>query len=284
MKFRTALVALAAALLSSCSAMKLAYTNADTYLIWQADRFFDLTSAEKTELRGKVNHLMAWHRREELPKYAVLADQAGARVARGVSAEDIHWITDAVTDAMRDTLTAAARDTAPLVDRLTPEQIAHLESRLARENRTFARDFLEPPAEERRDKRFKRTRDTLEDWVGRLNDGQLERVRRYSHGTALNDEARDARRKRLQAEFIQIARNKEAQRRLAAWTAKIFPSDAEAVDPSLRANQAEYRQMLLDLDRSLTPDQRQKAVARFRDLAEDFRTLARPPQASAPQS
>ena len=42
--------------------------------------------------------------------------------------------------------------------------------------------------------------------------------------------------------------------------------------------------MLLDLDRTLTPDQRQKAVERFRDLAEDFRTLSRPPQASAPQS
>ena len=42
--------------------------------------------------------------------------------------------------------------------------------------------------------------------------------------------------------------------------------------------------MLLDLDRTLTPDQRQKAVARFRDLAEDFRTLSRPPQATAPHS
>lgn len=273
MKLRTALLAFAAALLAGCSAMKLAYTNADTYLVWQADRFFDLSSAEKTELRGRIAHLMTWHRREELPKYAAIAEQAGARVARGVHAEDIHWITEAVNGAIRDTLAAAARETAPLVDRLSPEQIAHLESRLARENRSFAKDFLEPAADERRERRFKRTRETLEDWVGRLGDAQLERVRRYSHGTPLNDEARDARRRRLQAEFVQIARNKEARQRLAAWTAQVFPAD-EGMEPGLRANQAEYRQMLLDLDRTLTPAQRQHAVARFRDLAEDFRHLA----------
>ena len=43
---------------------------------------------------------------------------------------------------MREGLRAAATESAPLLDRLTNEQLAHLERRLAEENRKFAKDNL----------------------------------------------------------------------------------------------------------------------------------------------
>lgn len=278
---RTLVIGLALALLSGCSAMRLAYTNADTYLVWQADRYFDLTTAQRSELRRIVTRLMDWHRAEQLPKYAQLADQAAARVTRGLTQEDLDWIWGGVNEALRDTLVAAAREAAPLVDQLTPEQIAHLESRLARENRDFAKEFLERKPEERRERRLKRASEQVEDWIGDLSDAQEARVKRYSEALPLTDEMRDARRKRAQGEFVAIARGKEAARRLAGWAEHLFPGGAyvgfePAHAAALRRGQAEYQRMLLDLDRGLTPAQRRHAVERLKALADDFRQLSTP--------
>ena len=282
---RLAPVCLLAALLSGCSTIRLAYTNADTYLSWQANSFFRLSSEQRSELDQSVSRVLAWHRAQALSKYAQLAEEAAVRVARGLAHEDLAWAAEAINAQAREALVAGARETAPLVDRLAPEQLVHLEGRLAQENRKFVEEFIEPSAAQRRERRLRRTIEQVEDWIGGLSDAQLERVRRYSRETVIADELRDAHRRRMQAEFVAIARVREAHSRLAGWAARVFPEKELGLDAAhaaaVRANQAEYLQMLIDIDRGLTPAQRRRAVARLQGYADDFRTLAREPSETA---
>jgi hypothetical protein len=163
---------------------------------------------------------------------------------------------------------------APLLDRLTPARIAHLERRLAEDNRRFARENLRGSERERRRRRLARNVERLEDWVGRLSRAQVARVAQYTERAPLLDELRDREQKRLQAEFLSIVRAHEAQKRLPDFAANWDRGRDPAYVAALEASRKEYFAMALDLDRSLTREQRSRAAAELARYAGEFRALA----------
>ena len=272
LKLAAALVA--GALLSGCSAMRLAYENADTYLRWRASAYVDVQGEAADELDDRIDAFFDWHRAKALPQYARFSEEAARRLERGVSAGDLVWGYDALMAQAGEGLRAAASQVAPMLDRLTAEQIAQLERRLADDNRKFARENLKGSEAERRKRRAKTMQNRLEEWVGRLNQAQVERVRLYAERAPLTDEHRDRDRKRLQGEVLSMVRKREAAKRLPDLAANLM----QGRDPAfLELNDAwrkEFYALLIDMDRSLTPAQRAKAVANFRRYAEDFAVLS----------
>lgn len=270
-----ALIVCALLLCSGCSTIRFAYNNADVFLRWQAGRYLDLNGAESEELDARIDALVAWHRTNALPQYARLAAEAGRRFARGLSQEDLVWGYDSLQVQWREVLRAGAGEIGDVLDRLTPEQIGHLERQITEDNRKFARDYLSGTVEERRRRRFKRNLERLEEWFGGLSDAQVERVRRYSERAPFTDALRDLERKRLQAELVAMLRAREAKVRLADWAVHWERGREPAHVAAVRAQRTEYFTMLLDLDKTLSAGQRQAAESRFRELASDFEQLSR---------
>lgn len=265
-----------ALLLGGCSTARIIYDNADVYLKWKLSAYLALEDEDKDELERRIENFVTWHRTHALPQYATIADDAARRFERGLSREDLVWGYDAAMAQARESARAAAERIAPLLDRLTPAQIAHLERELADDNRRFARRYLRGGDPERRQRRTERNVERLEDWVGGLSKAQIERVAMYSERAPLLEELRDRDRKRLQAELITIVRAREARQRLpdaaAHWDRGREPAYAAAYEASRR----EYFAMLLDIDRSLSPEQRARALRALHRWAADFRALSSP--------
>jgi uncharacterized protein DUF6279 len=275
-------LALAAALLAGCTALRLAYDNADTYLLFRAKSYLDLDAKSSDELDERIDEFFAWHRRTALPQYARLSEEAAKRVTRGLSREDLVWGYDSLVAHARQSLRFAAERVAPLLDRLTPQQVAHMERRFAEDNRKFAREYLRGSEAERRKRRARRLEERLEDWVGNLSHVQAEKVRQFSERTPLYDELRAKDRQRMQAEFVDMIRKREAQKRLPDWIANWdHGRDPAHLAASERFRQ-EYLALLLEIDKTLAPEQRNRAAANFRRYAEDFRVLARRARAESP--
>ena len=272
LKLAAALVA--GALLSGCSAVRLAYENADTYLRWRASAYVDVQGEAADELDERIDAFLDWHRAKALPQYARFSEDAARRLERGVSAGDLVWGYDALMAQAREGLRAAAVQVAPMLDRLSAEQIAQLERRLAEDNRKFARENLKGSEAERRKRRARTMQNRLEEWVGKLNQAQVERVRQYAERAPLTDEYRDRDRKRLQGEVLAMVRKRDAAKHLPELAANW----QQGRDPAFLAlNEAwrkEFYALLIDTERSLTPAQRAKAVANFRRYADDFSVLA----------
>jgi hypothetical protein len=271
---RLAAALVAGALLWGCSAVRLAYENADTYLRWRASAYIDVQGEAADELEERIDAFLDWHRAKALPQYARFSEDAARRLERGVSAGDLVWGYDALMAQAREGLRAAASQVAPLLDRLTAEQVAQLERRLAEDNRKFARENLKGSEAERRKRRAKVMQNRLEEWVGRLNQSQVERVRLYAERAPLTDEHRDRDRRRLQGEVLAMVRKRDAAKGLPDLAANW----QQGRDPAfLELNEAwrkEFYALLIDMDRSLTAAQRAKAVANFRRYAEDFAALS----------
>jgi hypothetical protein len=265
----------AAALLAGCTALRLAYDNADTYLLFRAKSYLDLDAKGSDELDERIDEFFAWHRRTALPQYARLSEEAAKRVTRGLSREDLVWGYDSVVAHARQSLRFAAERVAPLLDRLTPQQVTHMEKRFAEDNRKFAREYLRGSEAERRKRRARRLEERLEDWVGNLSRVQAEKVRQFSERTPLYDELRAKDRQRMQAEFVDMIRKREAQKRLPDWIANWERGRDPAHLAASERFRQEYLALLLELDKTLAPEQRNRAAANFRRYAEDFTVLAR---------
>ena len=257
--------------------MRFAYDNADTYLRWRASSYLDLEGAMADELDDGITAFMAWHRASALPKYVTLVDDAAQRFARGLAPADLVWGYDSVQVQARESLRAAAERIAPLLDRLTPQQISHLERRLADDNRRFARENLRGGDRQRRKRRTERNVERLEDWVGRLSQAQIDRVAQYSERAPLLDEMRSRDHRRLQGEFLALLRAKEARKRLADFVTHYERGREPAYAAALEAARREYFAMVLDLDKSLTREQRARGLGELRRYADDFRILSRRP-------
>jgi hypothetical protein len=267
-------VLLAAGVLSGCSAMRVGYDNADTFLRWRLTSYLDVHGEDSDQLDEAIEAFLQWHRLRALPEYQRIADEAATRLARGLSREDLVWGYDSLIAQSRQALRVAAIEIAPLLDRLDEEQIRHIEGRFAEDNRKFAREYLRGSEAERRARRLERNIERMEDWVGRLSDEQVERVRQYSGRAPLFDEHRDRDRKRLQAEFLAVVRAREAQKRLPELAANWDRGRDAEYRTANAALLQEYYAMVLDIDRALSAEQRAKAVARLRSFAEDFSALA----------
>jgi hypothetical protein len=262
-------------LLGGCTALRIAYENADTYLHFRAKSYLDLDAKASEELDERIDEFFAWHRKNALPQYARISEDAAKRVAKGLSREDIVWGYDSMVAHARQSLRVAAERIAPLLDRLTPQQVAYMEKRFAEDNRKFDKENLRGSERERRRRRAKLLEERLEDWVGKLLPVQVEKVKQFSERTPLYDELRDRDHKRMQAELIDMIRKREAQKRLPDWISNWDRGRDPAHNAASERFRQEYAALLLELDKTLTPEQRNRAQANFRRYAEDFRVLAR---------
>jgi hypothetical protein len=254
--------------------VRFAYDNADAYLRWKAATYLEFEGDDADELDDRIDEFHAWHRRHELPKYAGLAHEASQRFADGLSRQDLVWGYDSVRAQTRESLRKAAELAAPLLDRLTPQQLAQIERRLAEENRQFYRDHVRGPERDRRKKRARQMVDRLEDWVGKLTQAQIQRVREYAERAPLTDHLRDDDRRRLQKDVIAIVRAREARARLSERLAHWERGRSPAYVAALDTWREQYFTLLLDIDRTLTPEQRARVQAQLRRYADDFEALA----------
>jgi hypothetical protein len=272
------LALLALALLAGCGpSVKLAYNNADTLLVWQVKRYVDLQPPQAQAVEAGVARLHAWHREQELPQVVGLLREARVAAADGLTSEEINRLLGAAR-ARYDTLADhASADAALVLSSLTPTQRETLRQRMAEDNRRFAAEYVDADASQVRQQRAKRMVANLERVYGDLRPGQRAQVQAASAAMPLTYADRLAHRERRQRELLALLETHSSaatlhpalRRWLIDWEAGRTPGHVD------RAQQAldQGVQMVVNLDRTLTPAQRRTLMARLDGYASDFSTL-----------
>jgi hypothetical protein len=274
---------LAVLLLAACSALQFGYRNADTFLAWTVDDFFDLDHGQKQVLRPGIESLLAWHRIDQLPEYARFLEAIQAKLGGPVARADAKWL---VEEARARYLTAAERavaEGAPVLARLSPHQIDELERRLKKDNTKFSDKYLKDDLANRQKKRAERFIDNAEHWFGSLSDEQEDRIQAIAAEGATGNAQRLVERQRVQREFLAILREDNGAAALApklkAWIANWEKGrSAEAKQAIARTGEQTVRMMLAVTD-TLSAQQRGHALKKLQGYAEDMRKLAAGPAA-----
>ena len=149
--------------LSSCSATQFIYNRVDILVRWYLDDYVSLDREQQARFDGRLEALLEWHRREELPAYVVLLDDALTILDDGVPLEDTRAMADRIEEAairfqdpFLELLLSTGEDLRPdqrqeFVDVLMSKQEEFEEDRLARGDAEYREDL-----EDRFDKQLSR--------------------------------------------------------------------------------------------------------------------------------
>ena len=276
-QFARVVIAACAVLLAACSMPRIAYNNADTVLRYKAWRYFDLDSAQSEALQAKFSRLQNWHRANELPLYTALLQDAGRRVAHGVKSGDVAWAISSLRARYRRLVVKAAEEAAAVLVTLGPAQLAVLEHKVAEDNADYAKEFLASNEKTRQRAQLKRVLDRFRDFIGGLTPEQEARIERFVKANERHAVLRFEDRQRWQRDAITLIRRQREPQVLAQRLVELFNQpELRRTEEFLREDrrwEEDLTQLIVDLNRTLSPAQRARAVERLDGYAGDATAL-----------
>lgn len=268
--------------LLGCSTVRLSYGQGPTLAYWWLDGYADFNAEQAPRVRQALADWFAWHRATQLPEYAQALAALQPLAANPVTAAQVCQTLEAWQRRLEQAFDQAVPAFAEQLRTLTPEQLDHLERRLAQGLREAAEKYQQPDPAERQKAALVRAVDQAELFYGTLDEPQ-----RRLLAAALLISPFDA--ERWLAE--RRTRNTELLRRLRAWQAE--RADASTVQAGLRriavetaqSPRADYRahaqrvreancQLVAKLHNASSPAQRQRAAERLKGWEDDLRALA----------
>jgi hypothetical protein len=266
--------------------VRIGYGHLDTIAAWTADEYFDLDPEQKHDFRVRVERIHEWHRYEQLPDYATFLNETKARLQKGLTREDVLWVTEGVRARYRTFLARAAEDAAAMLMSVTPEQLDALQRRWEKVNRRFVREYrLEATVELQRRATGRRALSRIRDWVGHLDDEQEQQILAWASELPLIHGPRHLDRLRRQREFLQLLSQRDDAGQFAARLRRWLLNWEEGRDPGYDRLFNEWTQQQADLYTAvygiLLPHQREAVADRLQGYINDFTQLAQRPAAQA---
>ena len=268
--------------MSGCSLMRVGYNYADNVALYMARDHFDPGTAQYEELKTRVARLHQWHRGKELPEYETLLRSAMARIEKGVAPLDVSWAYSALRVRFRDVAVRVSEEVAPVLATLSTAQIAHLEHKLAEANEKYAREYLNGNPSKQHRARTERTKDRFEDWVGGLNREQEAMIEQFVAANDRYTRLRFEDRQRWQRDAVALIKRHRRAEDLAVHLGRLFADpDATRTEEFLGETkrwEASLALLMVQMNRTLTREQRARAIERLGRYADEFKALAAAPR------
>lgn len=263
-------------LLSACSSgRQFFYNRLPTVLPWYLQRYVDLDREQKAGFDQQVEALLAWHRSEELPRYLQLLNDLEARLDTTWSKADVLAFSDAVERAWYRLRDRALDELLLLGATLSDAQLEEFLQSLDKRQRKYERKYLKRSDEEYREDAADSLQESLEDYMGRLDDAQEQMVvdavaqLRRSDGFWLDERQRWMDMLRLQLQR-RPGWEQRIRREIRAWEDHL-DVETEAVYDH---NTATVQAAIADVLNSRSERQDEKLRDAIADLREDIAALA----------
>lgn len=275
-----ALVALAG-LLSGCSAIRLVYGQGPDIVYWWLNDSIDIDREQKPAVRDALDQWFAWHRRTQLPDYALLLARAEKEALVDTTpARVCEWQAELTTRAETafERIVPAA---AALMPTVTPAQIRHLEQHNEKANEKYRGDYLQRDAGKRARALLERSVDRAETLYGRLDRAQREAIAALLATSPFDPELWLAERRQRQRELVQMLRDAGGDGSTRAQDEGALRLYARQLTHSPREAYARYWNKLTafncafaaTLHNGTTPDQRRHAQRTLAGWEGDMRAL-----------
>ena len=275
------------ALLSGCSVVKLGYRGAGTFTLHWLDRYLELDNKQQTWASERIDAFYAWHRVTQLPEYAQWLTRRTALLKQDpVTAADLLALNADITTWLDIAATKALPDLAALALQLKPAQIAAIETKFAKNNAVFRKDFLDVDLDQRQVARYKTVMWLAELLFGRFSAEQQALIRRASDARPLINESWLSERVDRQRDLIATLRGIAADKPTSEATQDVLKPHVQRAtgigyipDPVVRAQAdaaaAQAAALSAMIVNMTTPEQKRHAIERLQQWAADLMDLSR---------
>lgn len=243
----------------SCTSLTTYFNWADTYISWELDSYFDLTSEQNDHVDQRLDVLLDQYRLQEVPKYIAFLEEVERRTQGNLSAGDVDWFWDRLTQFNVNIAHLLKEDTVFFILSLNPGQIPHLEEQLAEANEEWLEEreeALKRTNEERLDKIYQ----NIEKWLGSVTDQQKEQIVAMGPPENVGFKYWQESRFRSQQKFLRIVKSvsskPELESSLLDWYLNAKRDYSEEHKAYLQKRDQRTIQLVLILSQTATEDQK----------------------------
>jgi hypothetical protein len=270
------------AVLTACGAIKLTYNNADSLLYWWLDGYVDFTVDHKVRIKNELASFHIWHRKNQLPVFASLANDLQGLAKNDVTAAQLCSYVDAIQQKVFE---PTSKHIEPqvlwLVTNLSSDQMKSMEEKYATTNEKWLKEWHPKTKRELIKNTKKSIRERSDSLYGSLEDDQ----RKWLNETIRNSpfDAKIAYAERLRRQQDVLATLRDIQSKKMSIEAAREPMRAllqrstTSPDATYRAYgdkmKQHYCELYAKLHNSMNTAQRDHAFSKFKDYERDFKTL-----------
>jgi hypothetical protein len=264
----TVMLLLCAALLSGCVA-RLAYSNADGFVVRQLRDYVELTQAQEAQVREIVADSLLWLGVTRGEDYARLLRELGEDLERlDAAGWERYFLLSA--DYLEEFASSVAPRFADMLADLSPAQREGFFEALEERNVELAREREKERGEDPAARQVERLEEQFANWLGRLSDPQREIVTRHASGLESTGEMWLAQRRtwqqalRTQLETSDRLSACDGISRLIVAPQSLWP---EAYAGIIERNRERVVVLLAELSPTITEAQQQRAQRRLERYA-----------------
>lgn len=262
MRFKTVMVlVLIAITVTGCVKMFAGYfyNRLPSYASDKLDDLFDLRDNQIRVIESRVAYHLKWHRRTQLPAYVNFLQTADKYTSDGLTATEYDRLSKKGRSLFLLMSARLRKDAAAFLTSLSPEQADYFQG----ETEDLNEDLVELDRKSRKEKIEEvreKYEELIEDWVGDLKPSQ----RLIIKGVVLK--MPDMNRFRLnyrlkkQKQLIRMINSGAAESEFDTYYLSVFGDREDYVSPAYRRAfnkwQAQLKKLTLDLDKTLTKEQR----------------------------
>ncbi|HBS04557.1 MAG TPA: hypothetical protein DEA96_06310 [Leptospiraceae bacterium] len=265
---------------ANCSGFvfKTFYRNLDTLIQSRMDSYLAMTDDQEEYIDSRIEHHYRWHRYGELPRYAVVSQDLATRIERGLQKSDLEYIYGQMRQSRIRLAQRIYPDASRFLKGFDSSLIGRQQELISEYNKELAEE-VSRPASERFQDRLESNLEFFEFFLGNLSDSQRKRIQRYTTQSTDTAGLYLAYRRMNQTRLMSLLKKGAGGHDELDTFLKQYLFSWESLYPATYRN-AVYRNRslfydtVLDLDSSMTAEQRKHAASQVRELATNFLELA----------
>ncbi len=259
--------------LIGCNKYKFSYNNLSEWLIYrQIDDTFDLTSKQRLSVKQALAQIHDWHRREQLPKYVDLIQTIDRYVVNSGDSYDVEKIIQKTRRLWMEILIHIQPNICNLFTSINSEQIDHAEKHINK--RTLERfKKLQLPTDQYAKERLKIAKKWMKMFLGSFTDSQLTLIATFIRNNNFGETHRLEQAKKNQQDFFSLLRAKPSESKVLAdvtirWLSEQMVYENSEFQETEARRQADFVDLLVQIEKSLLPEQRNYFRHELRKLEE----------------
>ncbi|GEM_PF-2291627 len=238
-------------------------------MFWKLDGFFNLSTEQKEFLHPQIDQLLAWHKAEELPLYVSLLRQTQEKAMDGLSLSELNWVYTQTGRRVEKTMRRIIPNFSILLTTLDDQQIERFKQNFSKQRAT--------PSSDEKDESSEQFIKQVEQWVGELSDIQKTLVIQLRKSVPDISKQRVLHNEDIRNTVISfIAQDHSAQaveQKILELYLDYESTYSEEYNQQVAAQREAFKNMILGIDRMLTPLQRSYFLTRIDSLIGDIEGL-----------
>ena len=262
---------------SGCTT-KLAYDFLDWGLYWELRDYVKFNRDQRFRVKDEISQLIDWHRSEELPQYADQLEKLSKELKSGITVGQLEEFSNNLRDSWQRIVIKTLPAAVDIISNLNDEQVNDFLKMLIEKEGDDAKKIEKGTHVRTVKKREAYVSKKIVDVIGKLNEDQKSLIAQWALSMKPTQELSLAQaiqwRTRMQTVLAERHNEQQMEDNLMVLFANPEQLRSASYRRVIEKNKRLIMQLLFDLNRTLTNQQRSKLIKKLQSYINDFRDLS----------